>query len=138
MLDEYLPQFARLAALAGRDALADYLQARLRDTERGTADVKAYAVRLAGELQAQTARADLLAAELDASKAALAQQQDAVGRPTDELKGQRLFAMQSIEMGHAETGLAENASLNYKRKIERLEMTIDQLRMARGVPGGMR
>jgi hypothetical protein len=138
LFDEYLPQFARLAAQAGRDAQVDYLQGRLRETERAVADAKAHAARLASELQAQTARAELLAGELDASKAALAAQQDAVGRLTDEVKGQRLFAMQSIEMGRAETRMAKDRAAELQAKIDRLEMTIDQLRMARGVPGAMR
>lgn len=138
VFDDYLPQFARLAAQAGRDAQVDYLQARLRDTERAAADARAHAARLAGELQGQTARADLLAGELAASQAALAAQQDVVGRLTDDVKGQRLFAMQSIEMGRAETRLAKDRAAELQAKIDRLEMTIDQLRMVRGGPGGMR
>jgi hypothetical protein len=74
---------------------------------------------------------------LDASKAALAQQQAVVGNLTEELNG-RLFAMQSIEMGRAETRMAKERLVKLQAKIDRLEMTIDQLRMARGAPGGMR
>lgn len=138
VFDEYLPQFARLAAQAGRDAQVHYLQARLRDTERAADEARAHAARLASELQAQTARADLLARELDVSKTALAARHEAVGRLTDELKAQRLFAMQSIKMGRAETRQAKERTAELQAKIERLEMTIDQLRMARGASGGMR
>jgi hypothetical protein len=138
LFDEYLPHFGRVAAQAGRDAQVNYLQGRLRETERAAADAKALAARLAGELQAQTVRADLLAGELDASKAALAQQQALLGSLTEELKGQRLFAMQSIEMGRAETRMERNRVAELQSKIDRLEMTIDQLRMSRGAPGGLR
>lgn len=138
IFDEYLPQFARLAAQAGRDAQVEYLQARLRDTEQAVADARAHAARLASELQAQTARADLLALELDAGKAALTHQQAMVGSLADELKGQRLFAMQSIEMGRAETRMAKDRAVELQGKIDRLETMVDQLRMARGATGGVR
>jgi hypothetical protein len=138
IFSESMPQFARLAAQAGRDAQVDYLNARLREAERAALDAKAQAARLAGELQAQVARADLLSRELEASHAALAQQRQAVAGMTEELKGQRLFAMQSIEMGRAETRMARDRVAELQSKIDRLEMTIDQLRMARGAPGGMR
>jgi hypothetical protein len=135
---ESMPQFARLAAQAGRDAQVDYLNARLREAERATSEARAQAARLAGELQAQVARADLLSRELEASQAAVAQQRQAVAGMTEELKGQRLFAMQSIEMGRAETRMARDRMAELQSKIDRLEMTIDQLRMTRGAPGGMR
>jgi len=135
---ECMPQFSRLAAQAGRDAQVDYLNGRLRDAERATADAKAQAARLAGELQAQVLRAELLAQELETSRAALTQQRQVVAGMTEELKGQRLFAMQSIEMGRAETRLAKDRLAELQSKIDRLEMTIDQLRMARSAPGGMR
>jgi hypothetical protein len=135
---ECMPQFSRLAAQAGRDAQVDYLNGRLRDAERATADAKAQAARLAGELQAQVLRAELLAQELETSRAALTQQRQVVASMTEELKGQRLFAMQSIEMGRAETRLAKDRLAELQSKIDRLEMTIDQLRMARSAPGGMR
>lgn len=135
---ESLPQFARLAAQAGRDTQVDYLNARLREAERATADAKAQAARLAGELQAEVARADLLARELEASQAALAQQRQAVAALTEELKGQRLFAMQSIEMGRTEMRMTKDRTAELQSKIDRLEMTVDQLRMARGAHGGMR
>jgi hypothetical protein len=138
LFDEYLPHFARLAAQAGRDAQVDYLQGRLRETERAAADARAHAARLAGELQAQSARADLLTAELATSHAALAAHAAVVGSLTEELKGQRLFAMQSIEMGRAETRMAKERVADLQSKIDRLEMTIEQLRMARGTPGGIR
>lgn len=83
-------------------------------------------------------RADLLARELEEIRAALAQQRQAVAGMAEELKGQRLFAMQSIEMGRAETRVAKERAAELQSKIDRLEMTIDQLRMARGAPGGMR
>ena len=67
---EQLPQFARLAAQAGRDTQVEYLQARLRDAERATSELKAAAARLAAELQEQTGCAALLARELEASQAA--------------------------------------------------------------------
>lgn len=138
VLTECLPQFARLAAQAGRDAQVDYLNGRLREAERATADAKALVARLAEELQAQVTRADLLARELEESRAALAQQRQAVAGMAEELKGQRLFAMQSIEMGRAETRVAKERAAELQSKIDRLEMTIDQMRMARGTPGGMR
>ena len=138
MFTESMPQFARLAAQAGRDAQVDYLNGRLREAERATSEARAQAARLASELQAQTARADLLASELEASQAARAQQQQTLISLTEELKGQRLFAMQSIEMGRGETRLVKERAAELQSKIDRLEMTIDQLRMARGVPGGMR
>ncbi|TQK01151.1 hypothetical protein [Herbaspirillum sp. SJZ107] len=138
MFTESMPQFARLAAQAGRDAQVDYLNARLREAERATSEARAQAARLASEVQAQTARADLLARELAASQAIHAQQQQTLAGLTEELKGQRLFAMQSIEMGRAETRFAKERSAELQSKIDRLEMTIDQLRMARGVHGGMR
>jgi hypothetical protein len=138
LFDEYMPHFGRVAAQAGRDAQVDYLQGRLREAERAAADAKAHAARLAGELQAQAARAEALAGELAARDAALAQLQTVVGSLTEELKGQRLFAMQSIEMGRAETRMAKDRAAELQAKIERLEMTIDQLRMARGATGGLR
>lgn len=133
-----MPQFARLAAQAGRDTQVDYLNARLLEAERATSDAKAQAARLAGELQAQLARADLLARELEASQAALSQQRQAVASLTEELKGQRLFAMQSIDMARAEMRMSKDRTAELQSKIDRLEMTIDQLRMARGAHGGMR
>jgi hypothetical protein len=138
IFSESMPQFARIAAQAGRDAQVDYLNARLREAERATSDARAQAARLAGELQAQVARADLLARELEASQAALAQQRQVVASLAEESKGQRLFAMQSIEMGRAETRMAKDRVAELQSKIDRLEMTIDQLRMVRGTPGGMR
>jgi hypothetical protein len=135
---EYLPQFARLTAQAGRDAQVDYLNGRQREAERATADAKAQAARLAGDLQAQVARAELLARELEASQTALAQQQLTVAKLAEELKGQRLFAMQSIEMGRSETRMAKDRAAELQSKIDQLEMTIDQLRMARGAPGATR
>jgi len=135
---ESMPQFARLAVQAGRDAQVDYLNARLREAERATGDARTQAARLAGELQAQTARADLLARELEASQAAIDKQQQTLASLTEELKGQRLFAMQSIEMGRGETRLAKERAVELQSKIDRLEVTIDQLRMARGAQGGMR
>ena len=134
---ESLPQFARLAAQAGRDTQVDYLNARLREAERATSDAKAQAARLAGELQAQVARADLLARELSASQAALSQQRETVASLTEELKGQRLFAMQSIDSARAEMRMSKDRTAELQSKIDRLEMTIDQLRMARGAHGGM-
>jgi hypothetical protein len=138
VLTESLPQFARIAVQAGRDAQVDYLNARLRDAERATSEARAQTARLAGELRVQTARADLLARELEVSQTALARQQQAVDGLAAELKGQRLFAMQSIEMGRAETRMAKERTVELQSKIDRLEMTVDQLRMARGVHGGMR
>ena len=135
---ESMPQFARLAAQAGRDTQVDYLNARLREAERATSDAKAQAARLAGELQAQVARADLLARELEVSQAALAQQREAVAGLTEELKGQRLFAMQSIDSARAEMRMTNDRTAELQSKIDRLEMTIDQLRIARGAHGGMR
>jgi len=135
---ESMPQFARLAAQAGRDTQVDYLNARLREAERATSDAKAQAARLAGELQAQVARADLLARELEAGQAALAQQRQAVASLTEELKGQRLFAMQSIDSARAEMRMSKDRTAELQSKIDRLEMTVDQLRMARGAHGGMR
>lgn len=135
---EAMPQFARLAAQAGRDTQVDYLNARLREAERATSDAKAQASRLAGELQAQVARADLLARELEVSQAALSQQREAVASLTEELKGQRLFAMQSIDSARAEMRMSKDRTAELQSKIDRLEMTIDQLRMARGAQGGMR
>ncbi|MFC5477185.1 hypothetical protein [Massilia suwonensis] len=134
---ESMPQFARLAAQAGRDTQVDYLNARLREAERATADAKAQAARLAGELQAQVARADLLARELEAGQVALSQQRETVASLTEELKGQRLFAMQSIESARAEMRMSKDRTAELQSKIDRLEMTIDQLRMARGAHGGM-
>jgi hypothetical protein len=138
LMTESMPQFARLAAQAGRDAQVDYLNARLREAERATSEARAQAAQLAGELQAQTARADLLARELEASQAALARQQQTLSSLTEELKGQRLFAMQSIEMGRGETRLAKERAAELQSKIDRLEMTVDQLRMARGAHGAIR
>jgi len=135
IFEEFLPQFSRLAAQAGRDAQVDYLTAKLRETERANADARAQAARLAGELQSQVARADVLAQELQTSQALLTQQLLVVASLTEELKGQRLFAMQSIESGRAETRLARDRISELQSKIDRLEMTIDQLRMARGAPG---
>ena len=134
---EQLPQFARLAAQAGRDTQVEYLQARLRDAECATADAKAAAARLASELQEQTGRAALLARELEASQASLAAQRQVVASLTEELKGQRLFAMQSIELGRAEMRMTKDRTAELQSKIDRLEMTIDQMRMARGNAGGM-
>lgn len=135
---EQLPQFARLAAQAGHDTQVEYLQARLRDAERSTSDAKAAAARLAAELQEQAGRAALLARELEASHAALSQQREAVAGLTEELKGQRLFAMQSIDSARAEMRMSKDRTAELQSKIDRLEMTIDQLRMARGNAGGMR
>lgn len=134
---EQLPQFARLVAQAGRDTQVEYLQARLRDAECATADAKAAAARLASELQEQTGRAALLARELEASQASLAAQRQVVASLTEELKGQRLFAMQSIELGRAEMRMTKDRTAELQSKIDRLEMTIDQMRMARGNAGGM-
>lgn len=135
---ESMPQFARMAAQAGRDTQVDYLNARLREAERATSDAKAQAARLAGELQAQAARVDLLARELEASQAALSQQREAVSSLMEELKGQRLFAMQSIDSARAEMRMSKDRTAELQSKIDRLEMTIDQLRMVRGAQGGMR
>jgi hypothetical protein len=138
LFDEYLPLFGRVAAQAGRDTQVDYLQGRLRDAERVIADTQSLAARLAADLAAQTARADLLAAELETSQAALMAQRAAVQALTDELKGQRLFSLQSIESARAETRLNKDRAAELQSKIDRLEMTIDQLRTARGAPGAPR
>lgn len=135
---EQLPQFARLAAQAGRDTQVEYLQARLRDAERSTAETKAAAARLAADLQEQSGRGALLARELETSQAALAAQQQVVASLTEELKGQRQFAMQAIEMARGESRLIKERVAELQAKNDRLEMTIDQLRMARGNAGGMR
>jgi hypothetical protein len=135
---ECMPQFSRLAAQAGRDAQVDYLNGRLQDAERATAEAKAHAARLAAELQAQTARVELLGRELEEGRSALAHQQQLVAGLTEEAKGQRLFAMQSIELSRAETRFAKGRSADLQSKIDRLEMTIDQLRMVRGAQGGIR
>jgi signal transduction histidine kinase len=135
---EHLPQFARLAAQAGRDTQVEYLQARLREAERATADAKAAAARLAAELQEQTGRAALLARELETSQATLAAQRQVVGSLTEELKGQRQFAMQAIEMARGESRLIKERVAELQAKNDRLETMVDQLRMARGNAGGMR
>ena len=135
---EQLPQFARLAAQAGRDTQVEYLQARLRDAERATSEVKAAAARLAAELQEQSGRAALLARELEASQAALASQRQVVASLAEELKGQRQFAMQAIEMGRGEARLIKERVAELQAKNDRLETMVDQLRMARGNAGGMR
>jgi uncharacterized ParB-like nuclease family protein len=135
---ESMPQFARLAVQAGRDTQVEYLQARLRDAERATSEVKAAAARLAAQLQEQKGRAALLACELETSHASLAAQQQVVASLTEELKGQRLFAMQSIDTARAEMRMSKDRTAELQSKIDRLEMTIDQLRMARGNAGGMR
>ena len=46
--------------------------------------------------------------------------------------------MQSIEMGRAEMRMTKDRTAELQSKIDRLEMTVDQLRMARGAHGGMR
>lgn len=135
---EQLPQFARLAAQAGRDTQVEYLQGRLRDAERATSEVKAAAARFAAELQEQTGRAALLARELETSQAALVAQRQVVADLTEELKGQRQFAMQAIEMGRGETRLVKERVAELQAKNDRLETMVDQLRMARGNAGGMR
>lgn len=114
------------------------MQARLRDAERATADAKAADARLAAELQEQTGRAALLARELETSQAALAAQQQVVANLTEELKGQRQFAMAAIEMGRGETRLVKERVAELQAKNDRLETMVDQLRMARGNAGGMR
>jgi len=138
VFDEYLPHFGRVAAQAGRDAQVDYLQGRVRDAECDAAAARAHAARLAGELQTQTARADLLASQLAKRDAALAAQQAVVANLAEELKGQWLFTMQSMEMGRAEARMAKERVADLQAEIDRLATTIDQLRMARGTPGGMR
>jgi hypothetical protein len=135
---ECMPQFSRLAAQAGRDAQVDYLNGRLLAAERATAEAKAHAARLAAELQAQAARVELLGRELQESRSALAHQQQVVAGLTEEITGQRQFAMQSIELSRAETRFAKDRSAELQAKIDRLEMTIDQLRMVRGAQGGTR
>jgi chromosome condensin MukBEF complex kleisin-like MukF subunit len=89
-------------------------------------------------LQEQTGRAALLARELDASQTSLAAQQQVVASLTEELKGQRLFAMQAIEMGRGETRLVKERVAELQAKNDRLETMVDQLRMARGNAEGMR
>lgn len=135
---EQLPLFARLAAQAGRDTQVEYLNARLRDAERATSELKAAAARLAAELQEQTGRAALLARELEASQAALAAQRQVVSSLTEESKGQRQFAMAAIEMARGESRLVKERVAELQVKNDRLETMIDQLRMARGNAGGMR
>ncbi len=135
---EQLPQFARLAAQAGRDTQVEYLQARLRDAGRATAEAKAAAACLAAELQEQTGRAALLARELETSQAALVAQQQVIASLTEELKGQRHFAMQAIELGRVETRLVKERVAELQAKNDRLETMVDQLRMARGNAGGLR
>jgi len=135
---EQLPQFARLAAQAGRDTQVEYLQARLQDAECSTAETKAAAAHLAAELQEQTGRAVLLARELEARQAALAAQRQVVASLTEELKGQRQFAMQAIEMARGESRLVKERVAELQAKNDRLETMVDQLRIARGNAGGMR
>jgi outer membrane murein-binding lipoprotein Lpp len=46
--------------------------------------------------------------------------------------------MQSIDSARAEMRMSKDRTAELQSKIDRLEMTIDQLRMARGNAGGMR
>lgn len=89
----------------GTEAGADvaFWRERVTDLERTMADVQAQAARLAGELLAERAIADVLRSELAAARQGLEAQTTQVGRLAGELEESRRFAMRAIDDARGET-----------------------------------
>ena len=67
------------------------------------ADAQAQAARLAGELLAARASADVLGAELAAARQALASQATHIGKLAEEVEESRRFTMRAIDDARGET-----------------------------------
>lgn len=90
---------------ASADAGVDvtFWRERVADMERTTADVQTQAARLAGELLAERAIADVLRSELAAARLALEAQAAHVGKLAGELEESRKFTMRAIDEARGET-----------------------------------
>lgn len=89
------------AATAGLDSA--FWRERAIDTERTMADAQAHAARLAGELLAARAAAEILKTELATAREALQAQGVRLARLTDEVEESRRFAMRAIDEARGET-----------------------------------
>lgn len=93
----------RMTASAETGADVAFWRDRVADMERATADVQAQAARLAGELLAERAIADVLRGELAAARQALETQAAQVGKLAGELEESRKFTMRAIDEARGET-----------------------------------
>lgn len=89
----------------GSEAGADltFWRERVANMERSMADVQAQAARLAGELLAERAIADVLRGELAAARQGLEAQAVHVGKLAGELEESRRFTMRAIDEARGET-----------------------------------
>lgn len=86
---------------AGADVA--FWRERVADLERTAADAQAQAARLAGELLAERAIAEVLRGELAAARQALEAQVTQVGKLAGELEESRRFTMRAIDEARGET-----------------------------------
>lgn len=114
----------------GWQSEVDYLRTCIADRERRLADAMAVVTHESAERRAAVALAEAAANELTELRAVLAREQEQVARLTDEVAGQRLFALQSIELSRAETRLMRERMTTAELALARQEMVNDQLRIA--------
>lgn len=90
---------------AGAEPGADvaFWRERVADLERTVSDVQAHAARLAGELLAERAIADVLRGELAAARQVLEANATQVGKLAGELEESRRFTMRAIDEARGET-----------------------------------
>jgi hypothetical protein len=140
VLAEFLPQLARLAGGNGKEVESHYLKTRLDNAERLLYEAQTQATHAGAQLQEQVALVAVLQSELLAAHNALHKEQENIKRLTEEVTGQRTFALQSIELSRAETRLIKERATTLEQQVRTLETTVDQLRMARGnaAAGAMR
>lgn len=94
-------QRMHVGAEAGVDVA--FWRERVTGMERTVADVQAQAARLAGELLAERAIADVLRGELAAARQAIEAQVGHVGKLAGELEEARKFTMRAIDEARGET-----------------------------------
>jgi hypothetical protein len=84
-------------------AQCDFLQARLLEAENAVKEARAYAARLAADLQAAREVALCNQIELEAARSTIFEQAQAVGRLTAAVDDARAFAMKAIDEARGET-----------------------------------
>jgi hypothetical protein len=87
-------------AVTGPDTA--YWRERVTDAERALTEAQAQAARLAGELLAANAAADILRAELAATRQALHNQGEHIARLADAVEESRRFSMRAIDEARGE------------------------------------
>lgn len=118
-------------------AQRDYLQSCLTEAEQTLNQVRAQTAQLAADLQATCAVRDALAAQLEATRAAAAQQNQQVTTLTTELEGMRRFALQAVDGVRGETRAWQERCAQLEAQLKQSKQHLEyfrQIAYQRGAP----